>query len=216
MSSNIVMVGGSLLSFVDGFSFQERQDIMNSLALAQYSADKSLKNDKLLVDWFDLFTESLMAVGWEVDEDMRSGWAETGIFYSLEEAVLDGLKHVNQASLRASLQHSIEMLKLDKVSQDIFESRNRNGAMAHYQFVPCEHRKALGSYMFVSGMKVKSRVNLDNIFFDGKKIKADDALDVQTACSGFYLKTENYNPHRDVVLQKMSEIGDDFFKNLKQ
>lgn len=63
MRGNIVMVGGSLLSFVDGFSLQERQDIMNSLALAQYSADKSLKNDKLLVDWFDLFTESLMAVG---------------------------------------------------------------------------------------------------------------------------------------------------------
>lgn len=80
MSNRVVMVGGSLLSFVDGFSPQEQQDIMNSLALAQYSADKSLKNDKLLVDWFDLFTESLMAVGWEVDEDMRSGWAETGIF----------------------------------------------------------------------------------------------------------------------------------------
>ena len=189
MSSNIVMVGGSLLSFVDGFSFQERQDIMNSLALAQYSADKHLESDALLVDWFDLFSESLMAVGWEVDEDMRSEWPDTGVFYSLEEAVLDGLKYVNQASLRAALQHSIEMLKLDKVSQDIFESRNRNGSMAHYQFVPCEHRKALGSYMFVSGMKVKSRVNLDNIFINGKKINTYYSLYVQTACSGFYLKT---------------------------
>ena len=51
MSNRVVMVGGSLLSFVDGFSPQEQQDIMDSLALAQYSADKSLKNDKLLVDW---------------------------------------------------------------------------------------------------------------------------------------------------------------------
>ena len=38
MSNRVVMVGGSLLSFVDGFSPQEQQDIMNSLALAQYSA----------------------------------------------------------------------------------------------------------------------------------------------------------------------------------
>ena len=215
MSNRVVMVGGSLLSFVDGFSAQEQQDIMDSLALAQYSADKNVKPNSPLTDWFDLFCDSLLDVGWEVDEDVLPHAPKAGIFYSLEEAVLDDLKHVKQASLRAALKHSIEMLRLDKASQEIFESRNRKNSMAHYQFVPCEPRNELGSFIFISGMRVTTRLELDNIFFNNEKIQTDAALDVQTASGGFYLKTEDYDPYRETVLQKLSEIGDDFFRNLK-
>ena len=216
MSNRVVMVGGSLLSFVDGFSPQEQQDIMDSLALAQYSADKNVKPNSPLTDWFDLFCDSLLDVGWEVDEEVLSlGPKKEGVFFSLEEAVLAGLTHVEQASLYAALKHSIEALKLDEASQEMFESRNRKHLMSHYQFVPCEPRNEFGSYMFVSGMRVTTHFELDNIFFNNKKIKTDAALDVQTASGGFYLKTEAYDPYRETVLQKLSEIGDDFFRNLK-
>lgn len=216
MSNRVVMVGGSLLSFVDGFSPREQQDIMDSLALAQYSADKNVKPDSPLTDWFDFFCDSLLDVGWEVDEEVLSlGPKKEDVFFSLEEAVLEDLKNVKQASLRAALKHSIEMLRLDEASQEMFESRNRKHLMTHYQFVPCEPRNELGSYMFVSGMRVTTHFELDNIFFNNKKIKTDAALDVQTASGGFYLKTEDYDPYRETVLQKLSEIGDDFFRNLK-
>lgn len=215
MSNRVVMVGGSLLSFVDGFSPREQQDIMDSLALAQYSADKNVNPDSTLADWFDFFCESLFDVGWLFDAEGMSLVPREGVCFSLEEAALEGLKKVEQASLYAALKHSIEALKLDEASQEMFESRNRKHLMSHYQFVPCEPRNEFGSYMFVSGMRVTTRFELDNIFFNNKKIKTDAALDVQTASAGFYLKTEDYDPYRETVLQKLSEIGDDFFRNLK-
>lgn len=215
MSSQAVIAGSSVVSFVPGVEAQDQKDIINSLALAQLSADKRFNRVNQMQAWFEVFISKLVEIGWVPDEEMLGVEVpHKQVYFDLEEAALHNLQGIKQASLRKVVKASIESLRLDTVAQDIFETRSRSGAVAYYQFVPCESRQALGNYIYVSGMQVTSRRDVRNILFDGRIIRKTDVLDVGLGWSAFYLDRKDYDRYRDGVLKQLSGLQDSFFKLL--
>lgn len=214
MSSRALLAGSSVVAFVPGVEPQDQIDIMNSLALAQLSADKRFNRVHQVKGWFEAFVNTLVDVGWQPDDEMLEAEIPHKVVFSdLEEAALHNLQGVKQASLRTVIKASIEALRLNSVAQDIFERRSRSGAVAYYQFVPCESRQA-GNYIYVSGMQVTSRRDVKNILFDGRVIRKTDVLDVGLGWSAFYLVSKDYDRHRDDVLKQLAGLQENFFRLL--
>ena len=216
MSSRSIIAGGSVVSFVDGIAAEDQSDIMNSIGYAQLMADRHCDRRKQLADWFEVFTDVLMDVGWEVDEEVMDADVPVQSAYdSLEEAALLNLQGLKQASLRKVVRDSIEALRLDSIAQEIFEGRSRSGRIAYYQFVPCESRKESGNYIYVSGLRVSSRFNVKNILFNGRTLRETDVLDTQLIWAGFYLKREHYDSHRANTVKELASVRENFFRKLK-
>lgn len=215
MSSQAVMAGSSVVSFVPGVEPQDQIDIMNSLALAQLSADKRFNRAHQVKGWFGAFVNTLAKTGWIPDDEILDAEVPHKQVYSdLEEAALLNLQGIKQASLRKVVKASIESLRLDTVAQDLFETRSRNGAVAYYQFAPCESRQASGNYIYLSGMQVTTRRDVRNILFDGRTIRKTDVLDVGLGWSAFYLVRKDYDRYRDDVLKQLAGLQDNFFRLL--
>ena len=216
MSSRAIIAGGSVVSFVDSIADQDQSDILNSIGYAQLMADRYCDRVKQLADWFEVFTNVLMDVGWEVDEEiMDADVVVQGAYDSLEEAALLNLQGLKQASLKKGIRESIEALRLDSIAQQIFEGHSRSGNIAYYQFVPCEPRKELGNYIYVSGLRVTSRRNVKNILFNGRVLRETDVLDTQLIWAGFYLKREHYDSHRANTVKELASVRENFFRKLK-
>ena len=215
MSNRAVIAGSSVVSFVPGVEAQDQTDIMNSIALAQLTADKRFHRVQQMQAWFEAFVNTLVEVGWAPDDEMLDATVpHKRVYDDLEEAALHNLQGIKHASLRRSVKASIEVLRLNTVAQDIFESRSRSGAVAYYQFVPCEFRQALGNYIYVSGMHITSRRDVKNILFDGRTIRKTDVLDVGLGWSAFYLVRKDYDRYRDDVLKQLAGLQDNFFRLL--
>lgn len=217
MSSRAIITGASVVSFVDGIAAQDQSDIMNSIGYAQLMADRYCDRVQQLADWFEVFTNVLMDVGWEEDEEILNADVVTQEVYdSLEEAALLNLQGLKQRALKKGIRESIEALRLDAIAQQIFEGHSRSGHIAYYQFVPCESRKESGNYIYVSGLRVTSRRNVKNILFNGRVLRETDILDTQLIWAGFYLKRERYDRHRANTLKQLANVREGFFRMLKR
>ncbi|KQB55356.1 hypothetical protein AQS70_18875 [Pseudomonas endophytica] len=216
MSNRTLIAGNSLVSFAPGLEARDQEDIANSIALAELCADKRFNRFRQIKDWYEAFLDKLIDVGWEMDHELLDAEIpEKKVFFDLEEAVLHHLQGIKQASLRKVLKESIEALRLDSVAQNIFETRNREGTFAYYQFVPCETRHELGSYIYLTAMQVTTRLDVENILFEGRTIRKTDALDVGIGWSAFYLDRKDYDRFRDDVLSQLEDLRADFFRLLR-
>ncbi|MFP3516043.1 hypothetical protein SB766_07570 [Pseudomonas sp. SIMBA_077] len=216
MSNRTIIAGNSLVSFAPGIEARDQEDIANSIALAELCANKQFNRLHQIQDWYEAFLDKLIEVGWEMDHELLDAEIpEKNVFFDLEEAALHHLQGIKQASLRKVLKASIEALRLDSVAQNIFETRNRAGKLAYYQFVPCETRHELGSYIFLTAMQVTTRLDVENILFEGRTVRKTDALDLGIGWSAFYLDRKDYDRFRDDVLSQLADLQADFFRLLR-
>ena len=78
----------SLVSFTAGISKENRQDVLDSMLLAQLAANHQYPDESKIIDWYNEFTNVLSAIGWTVEDKNNSTFKANKDVIEVEKAVI--------------------------------------------------------------------------------------------------------------------------------
>ena len=79
---------GSLQSFTMALTAQEKEDVINSILLAQLTATHMYSREKEYSEWYRIYVQALTKLGWMVDSYRFMEYTPTGSTINLAEATL--------------------------------------------------------------------------------------------------------------------------------
>ena len=79
---------GSLQSFTMALTAQEKEDIINSILLAQLTATRMYSRETEYSEWYRIYVQALTKLGWMVDTYRFMEYTPTGSTINLAEATL--------------------------------------------------------------------------------------------------------------------------------
>lgn len=79
---------GSLQSFTMALTAQEKEDVINSILLAQLTATRMYSRETEYSEWYRIYVQALTKLGWMVDSYRFMEYTPTGSTINLAEATL--------------------------------------------------------------------------------------------------------------------------------
>ncbi|WP_413793867.1 MULTISPECIES: hypothetical protein [unclassified Pseudomonas] len=127
------VVGASLVSFDQGLSAQDREDICLSNLYAQL-ATRSAYRDGLVGSWFSYYRNTLRYLGWDSARSPRPGQAGEG---SVAESVSRQISQAFDERFARSATESLGALKRNPNALQAFEQASLQHDSAFFQVIPC-------------------------------------------------------------------------------
>jgi hypothetical protein len=206
---------GSLVSFVDGLSAQERNDVLSSLQLAQRGASGAFDRFTNTRDWYRKYLEILENLGWTTEQFAFSAFDQADQDFQMDQAALAIIAAIatqNQlAILKASLD-ALAKLKDDADALKLFEYNSVLEGSGNFQLGAVQKTPqgaiaiALGAFYFKS-TDHRRRV----LFFKwGQR-----SLNFWTSAQRMVLNTEIYALRRAEVEARLSADSARYIAALK-
>lgn len=98
---------GSLLSFVDGLAAQERNDVMDSVQLAQRGASAAFDRFTQTQSWYQKYTEILENLGWTIDQMAFTRYDQSEGEFRMDQAAIKVIAAIATGGQLAVLQQAL-------------------------------------------------------------------------------------------------------------
>ena len=127
--------GKSLLSFVNGVSGQQKEDVLMSVLLAQRAANHSYNSSSEVAQWYERFTETLEKIGWIREANPFSTVSASQTDFLMDK---EALKVIESIATKGGLDLLKEALAtLNKTENDqqleLFASHSTSGFFGNFQ-----------------------------------------------------------------------------------
>lgn len=206
---------GSILSFVDGTTPQERDDVLYSVQLADRAASGKFDRFEETQSWYKMYLEVLRHIGWTVEQFAFTEYDQGQGEFRMDKAALEIIKSIasaNQLLMLTSAIDALGSLAADKGAVKLFEFLASRQASGNFQVGAVQRSRnnalsmAMGAFYFNSG-KVKRRF----LFFSW----GDEDVCFWSGAQKMTLNTTLYAQHRDVVRNKLGASAADFIEALE-
>lgn len=127
------VVGGSIVSFNEGLSPQDREDIYLSNLYAQL-ATRSAYKDGLVGNWFDYYKNKLRYLGWDSARPVSPGQAGQGL---MADSVARQLSRSLGENFSWPASQALGALKRNRNALDAFEGASLVRDTGFFQVIPC-------------------------------------------------------------------------------
>ena len=101
---------GSLVTFVGKLSDQSKQDVLDSVAICQLSADKKHDRKEEPIPWLKTFTSAIGKVGWTTNTDSRDTPLIDQETFAIYELTLESIHAVANKAEFASIVETLDAL----------------------------------------------------------------------------------------------------------
>ncbi len=176
LKNQAIVAGSDIVSFVKGVSLERRQDIVNSAFLAQLVANKKVQNRNNIFEWYDVYFDALINLGWVVQEKGFASYEKEAEGLEAHEAILSVASVLLGAAptALAIVKSTIDAMKsMDKNNPwiTIFDRASQSAETARFQISLAEEDEK-GCFMIsmmAFGIIAKSTIT-QVLFF---KIRSD-------------------------------------------
>lgn len=132
-TTRAAVVGASLVSFDQGLSPQDREDLCLSNLYAQL-ATRSAYQDGLVGSWFSYYRNTLRYLGWDSARPLMPGQAGEG---SMAESISRQLSQSFDERFARPATESIGALERNPKALEAFERASLQRDSAFFQVIPC-------------------------------------------------------------------------------
>ena len=206
---------GALLSFVEGVSAQEQNDVLYSVQLAQRGASGSYDRFTQTQFWYQKYVEILENLGWASDQFAFSRFEQSEGEFRMDQAALAIITAIATQNQLAVLQESVAALS--KLADDdgtisLFDFDSSMDASGNFQLGSVQRTKngalsmALGAFYFHSTDERKRF-----LFFKW----GAQQVHFWTAAQRMTLNTDFYARRRADVLARLESDASQFISDLK-
>lgn len=101
----------SVISIAASVKTQHREDLLNSLLLAQLVASKKHPDEAQTMEWYATYTEVLINIGWNVQSRQFSDFTTSKSIFEMDNAILDILGAAVGGSYMAVIVKTLEAFK---------------------------------------------------------------------------------------------------------
>ena len=197
---------GSLVSFTENLSGQNKEDVLYSTLLAQLAANKKYHRETQHNEWYKRYMEVLENVGWVAQRLKFDQYKSRQGSFEISEVVIELLTSL----VGDDNPHMISVVKktlkaLQKPSSDaikLFGSNSSSAKSGNFQIVPCTLDKSgQVTVGFIGCYFEASEVDRRFLFFTYH----DSKIKLCKSADRFTLNEKVYEEVRDIVRKK---IGD--------
>ncbi|XP_028411409.1 uncharacterized protein LOC114533970 [Dendronephthya gigantea] len=206
---------GSLVSFTEKLSGQNKEDVLNSTLLAQLAASKKHDRQTDSANWYKFYTDVLMKIGWVTQQFQFSKYhSHTGSF-EMSTVVLDillslvgdgepALVDVVKATLESFKNSGGDTIKL-------FDHNCVSGQQGNFQIIPCTVDKS-GQVVvkFVGAYFKATKVDSRFLFFT----YSNSQVDLEKAADSLTLNEKIYSKVRQAIIDKLGDKTQTFVHGL--
>lgn len=194
---------GSLLSFVEGVTTQERDDVLHAVQLAHRGASGRFDRGTQVAEWYGLYAEILEQVGWTSERLAFAEYRQDEGDLRLDKAALKVIAAVatqNQLSLLTEALDVLREMADGDRAIEIFNVHTSTSTGGNFQIGAVQRSEggtlamALGAFHYTSDDRRR------RVLFTGWGARH---LRFWTAAQKMTLNTALYAPHRELIRQKL-------------
>jgi hypothetical protein len=205
---------GSLLSFVDGVSAQQKDDVLYSVQLAQRGASGAFDRFSAAESWYRKYTEILEALGWTAEQMAFARYDQSQGEFRMDKAalaIITAIASQNQLAVLGESIKALESLAQEDGTIRLFDFHSSAQSSGNFQIGAAQVSAngalalALGAFHY-SGTDASRRV----LFAKW----GAQSVNFWTAAQKMTLNDHLYAQHRDAVEAKLGVAAGDFIAGL--
>lgn len=209
------VVDGSLVSFTNNLSVEDKQDVLDSTLLAQLAANKKFNREEQTKEWYLYYTKVLEKVGWIIQDFQFMKYQSTSATFTMDEVAIELLAQIAGGTQMAVAGQTIEALKkLPKHDNRVvlFNHQSYSFKAGNFQLLTCakdgsgQITTAVGAFHFFANENITRF-----LFWQFDSSKVELYRGVQT-CT---LNPEVYAKVRSHVKRKLGAKAQTFVKDLE-
>jgi hypothetical protein len=206
--------GNALLSFVDGITPQQRDDVLFSVQLALRGASGAFDRFAQTETWYKKYTEILERLGWTSEQFAFARHDQQEGELRMDQAALALIAAVatqNQLAVLNEAIHALETLAEDDKTLRLFDFHTSTQTSGNFQIGAVQAASNGALSMALGAFYFKSRDARRHFLFFKWGAKQ---LEFWTAAQRLTLNTTLYAPLRDAVKKKLGLEAQDFISDL--
>ncbi|MFG1478829.1 hypothetical protein V5F53_09180 [Xanthobacter sp. V4C-4] len=196
---------GSLTSFTEKLSGQNKADVQNSTLFAQLAANKAFDRTLQAMDWYKKYTEVLGIIGWNQPAFAFDTYKSGGTTVRLDEAVLGILAAIataNEVAMVKATMVGLEGLKDDSKQMLIWDSNANSGSNGNFQIFPVDALPNGDVVMVLDGMQfTASSSHYRFLWWTWNS----NSIQIQRAANKFVLNESVYARVRQSIIDKLGD-----------
>lgn len=196
---------GSLTSFTEKLSGQNRSDVKNSTLFAQLAANKAYDRYKQPMDWYRKYVDVLGLIGWNQPAFNFDDYHSKGSTVQLDQAVLGILAAIATAQEVAIVKATMDGLKAlgDESKQMlIWDANSNNGDAGNFQIFPADTTPNGDVVMILDGMQFNASSSHTRFLW---WTWDTTSIQIKRAASKFVLNEDVYGKVRQAIIDKLGD-----------
>lgn len=198
--ANNVVAGSNLVSFLSGFSREEKSDVLKVLRFADYFASATWRRQDAWLSWMMYYRAQLQKYGCTpgaqvfMEPVVVTEPAELDrIVYSIK-----GLSGVDR--LVEGVAKTFKTMRLDRYARAFFQHGRGEGTLSTFQSVPCERNRAGQMQILMIGVHANAYASTD--IFGLTEITKRDMV-VRLTGGIYTFDPQAFAVHRDYVRSRL-------------
>lgn len=164
------VVKSEVVSFVKGVSVARRKDIVNCSLLAQLAADEAVKDANKILEWYDVYFDTLTTLGWVLQDKGFSSHEEKADGLEAHEAILQVATTLLGAAptalaLVTSTINAMKSMDKDNPWITLFDRESRSAESAKFQIALAEENEDGQFLVNMMAFALKADSKLTQILF---------------------------------------------------
>lgn len=165
-----MVVGSDIVSFVQGVTPEQREDIVNSSLLAQLGAKKKVTDPTQIYDWYNVYFDVLSQIGWVIQDQGFSTYSESGEGFQAHEAILKVATALlgPGATALVAVMTTLEALKAmsaDSPWMTLFNRESQSANTARFQVTLAEQTKDNQFLVSLMAFGLEAKKTLTQVLF---------------------------------------------------
>jgi hypothetical protein len=205
---------GSLLSFVESVSAQEKDDVLFSVQLAQRGASGTFNRFLQTPSWYQKYAEILETLGWTAEQIAFARYDQSEGEVRMDKAALEIIMAIATQNQLTILKESVKALKALTEDNDairLFDFHTTAEMNGNFQIGAVQKAANDALAMVLGAFHFKSKdARRRFLFFSW----GAHAVEFWTAAQKMTLNTTLYARHRDAVQRKLGNSVTDYICSL--
>ena len=196
---------GSLTSFTERLSGQNKSDVQNSTLFAQLAADKAIDRFGRPMDWYKKYTEVLGTIGWNQPAFAFDTYKSGGTTVKIDEAVLGILAAIAtgaEVAMVAETMKALGTLADDSKQMLIWDAKSNSGNSGNFQIFPVDALPNGDVVMILDGMQFNASHHESRFLWWTWQ---SDSIQIQRAANKFVLNEDVYGQVRNLIIDKLGD-----------
>lgn len=163
--TGLSVVGGCLLSFVDGVCPQDKQDIQDCLLYAELAANDKYPEEVTKRAWFDYYQGRLMKAGFTLKAVIPSEPLRVSNVNQLLSISHTIIGRLGAERLGQLVEETYKALRLDEFAWNFFRGNVLQGGAGILKCAPCERLDSGEMVVCLYGLRYSAEVFEEDFFF---------------------------------------------------
>ncbi|MGZ2444366.1 hypothetical protein [Sinorhizobium medicae] len=196
---------GSLTSFTQTLSGQNKSDVQNSTLFAQLASDRAYDRYNSPMDWYKNYINVLGQIGWNQPGFAFDTYTSGGSTVQLSEAVLGILAAIatgDEIAMVEATMNGLKGLSDESKQMTIWDAKSNDGNNGNFQIFPVDALPNGDVVMVLDGMQFNASTTHSRFLWWTWE---SSSIRIQRAANKFVLNDSVYSQVRQAVIDKLGD-----------